>query len=121
MKSREIEKQRHLSDYVAEKIMEWVEYLLYVFRRKREWTSNLTESYEIYCKYIDKDFVREFLNEREKILKLNRYKMVTKAIPGEGKDGCIGKVILHRKKRVISQAILKTKKNDKLIYWAFEN
>ena len=122
MKSREIEKHRHLSDYLAEKCMEWIEYLLYAFRRKREGESNLVESYEIYCKYIDKNFVREFLKEREKVLELNRYRMVTKAIAGEGEEGSIGKVVLYCKKRVVSYATLKIKNNDEnqLIYWSFK-
>lgn len=125
MKSRELDKSRHLCDCIAEKCLEWADYLLHIFRRKREWTSNLTESYQIYDKYKDEDFVKDFLGERSKILKLNRYRMEIKRLPHEGGKNEIGRVLLLRKGKLISQATLKTKNSDtagnRLIYWSFEN
>ena len=125
MRSREVGKSRHLCDCIAEKCLEWAEHLLHIFRHKREWTSNLTESYQIYDKYKDEDFVKEFLGERSRILKLNRYRMEIKRLPHEGGKNEIGKVLLLRKGKLISQATLKTKSGDTagsgLIYWSFEN
>lgn len=125
MKSRELDKSRHLCDCFAEKCLEWADYLLHIFRRKREWISNLTESYQIYDKYKDEDFVKDFLGERSKILKLNRYRMEIKRLPHEGGKNEIGRVLLLRKGKLISQATLKTKNSDtagnRLVYWSFEN
>ncbi|MBQ8271082.1 MAG: hypothetical protein IJZ22_07780 [Bacteroidaceae bacterium] len=125
MKSREIGKSRHLCDCIAEKCLEWAEYLLYAFKRKREWTSSLTESYQIYDKYKDEEFVKDFLGERSKILRLHKYRMEIKRLPHEGEKNEIGKVLLMRKEKLISQATLKIKSSDKesnrLIYWSFEN
>ena len=125
MKSREILRTRQLYEYIAEKIMEWFESLFYAFRRNKEWTSHLTESYQIYDRYHKEPFVENFLAERAKILKLNRYKMEIKKIPEEAEDeNTVGRVVLLRKRKIISQATLKTKNSDtesnKLIYWTFD-
>lgn len=125
MRSREIWKTRQWCDYVAEKFMEWFESLFYALRRNKEWSSHLTESYQIYDRFRKEPFVENFLAARAKILKLNRYKMEIKSIGGESSDECtIGRVVLYRKRQVISQATLKTKESDtgssRLIYWAFD-
>lgn len=124
MKSRNVTKITLLCEYIAEKFLEWAEYIFYLFKNRREWRSNLTEHYLIYKKHRHKAFVEEFLKERERILSLNRYKMEIKEIDKECDDNNIGKVQLCRKKKIIAQAMLKTKKDDsdncKLIYWSFD-
>lgn len=124
MKSRIISKTRHFCDYIVEKLLEWREFLYYSFIKRKEWTSNLTESYNICKKQRHKQHVEDFLYERERALKLNRYRMEINEIEQESDEDIIGYVVLHRKKRVISTATLKTKKSDsencKLIYWSFE-
>ncbi len=124
MKSREIEKSRHLCDIIVEKSLELAEYLLYAFRRKREWTSHLTEEYCIYDNYADKEFVKDFLAARRKALELNRYKMEIKTIPHHDESDTIGYVRLLRNKKLISRATLKIKESDrddnKPIYWSFD-
>lgn len=124
MRSRNISKTRLFCDYIAEKFLEWTEYLSYLFIKRNEWTSNLTETYEIYKKHRHKPYVEDFLREREKLMKINRYKMEINEIDGICDEETIGRVLLHRKRKIISQATLKTKKSDnencKLIYWSFD-
>ncbi len=124
MRSRNISKTRLFCDYIAEKFLEWTEYLSYLFIKRNEWTSNLTESYEIYKRHRHKPFVEDFLREREKLMKINRYKMEINEIEEDCDEETIGRVLLRRKKKIISRATLKTKKKDnencKLIYWLFE-
>lgn len=125
MKSREIGKSRQLCDIIVEKLLEMGEYIFYSFRRKRKWTSHLIESYRIYDKFIEEEFVKNFLSERRKALRLNKYKMEIKVLPHDEKEEeSIGKVLLMRHKKLISTATLKIKKSDKadnkLIYWSFD-
>lgn len=124
MKSREIIERVSIRDYIAETLLEWIEYLFYLFKGKRKWSSNLTEVYQIYKKHSREQFVIDFLKERRNILSKNNYKMKQENIDEECNEDTIGRVLLCRKKKIISSAILKTKKSDssncKLIYWSFE-
>lgn len=102
--------------------MEWIVFLFYSLKGKRAWTSNLTESYHIYEKHREKQYTKDFLAAREKVLKLNKYNMEIKELPG-GDLYTVGEVILSRKKKEISRATLCIKESDncenKLIYWKF--
>ena len=72
-----------------------------------------------------KEFVRDFLDEREKILGNNRYKMFINIIQEKGERGTVGKVMLYSKDKLIHQATLKVKIKDdnegNIIFWAFDN
>ena len=124
MEGRDLIKSKHFLEYLAEKCMEWIEFLRYSLKGKREWTSNLTESYHIYERHSQKAYIKEFLAARAKILELNRYKMEITELPG-GTPYTVGEVILRRKKKEISRATLCIKESDsndnKLIYWNFKN
>lgn len=125
MRGRIVSKTRFVCDFIAEKVLEWVEYLFHLFKRRTVWTSNLTESYHIYKKQRNKAFVEDFLNERKRVLNINRYKMEIKTVDEDCDTNTIGQVLLLRKNKLICQATLKTKESDspdcKLIYWSFEN
>lgn len=124
MKSKIISRTKYVCNYLLETFLEWTEYLFNFFKRKKEWESNLTESYEIYRKHRHKLFVEDFLNERNKALSRNKYKMEIKEIEEDCDENTIGRVLLSRRRKVICQATLKTKESDysdyKLIYWSFE-
>lgn len=108
-----------------EKCMEWIDFLRYGVIKRDEWISNLSEHYCIYKEYMEKDFVKDFLNERKRILTNNRYKMYIKEIDEKGDKNIIGKVMLYSKDKFIHQATLKIKDNEdstpgNLIFWSFE-
>lgn len=108
-----------------EKCMEWIDFLRYGVIKRDEWISNLSEHYCIYKEYMEKDFVKDFLNERKRILTNNRYRMYIKAIDEKGDKNIIGKVMLYSKDKFIHQATLKIKDNEdstpgNLIFWSFE-
>lgn len=125
MKSKLLDKPKFFCECFFEKCMEWIEFLRYGFIERREWISNLSEHYCIHKEYIEKEFVKEFLNERKRILSRNRYKMIIKIIDEQGEKNIVGKVILYRKKKKIHEATLKTKDADtdvnNLIFWSFDN
>lgn len=124
MRSSNISRTRFLCDLVAEKFLELVEYLSHIFKNRKEWKSNLTESYYIHSKHRGKPFVEDFLRERARILKTNRYKMETIELHDDCDENTIGRVVLYRKKKAVCEATLKTKESDtpdcKLIYWSFK-
>lgn len=125
MRGRIVSKTRFICDFIAEKVLEWAEYLFHLFKRRTVWTSNLTESYHIYEKHRNKAFVEDFLKERKRVLNINKYKMEIKTVDEDCDTNTIGEVLLLRKNKLICRATLKTKESDspdcKLIYWSFEN
>ena len=123
MKSRYLKKSRRLGDYIAEKCMEWLGCFCSLFRNRRQYHSNLVEEYIIKSAYIDQDFVRSFLQEREKAISHNRYSMrIKEEIGDDGDMLTIGRVRLLRNRKHIDEARLVIKQNDerKIIYWSFE-
>lgn len=124
MKGRVIEKCRNSWIVFAEKCLEWSEYLYNKVRHRDKYHSNLREVYSIKSNYIDEEFVKEFLGEREKIIRLNRYRMEIKEDKEADNEICtIGTVNLYRKKKFIHKAtlVIKPKEKTRLIYWKFDN
>ncbi len=125
MKSREIGKSKQLYDIIVEKLLELAEHIFYTFKRRKRWTSHLTERYHIYPKFSSEEFVKDFLAARNKAIRINNYKMEVKTLACDGETNHVGKVLLMRGKKIISQATLKIKESDrednKLIYWSFDN
>jgi hypothetical protein len=108
---------------LLEKILELAEHLKYKLKWRRYYASNLIEIYHINRRFINEDFVQDFLKQREKIIKGNRYKMSVRESSLENGENIIGEVRLYRKKKFIHKATLITKGeecNSKLIYWKFE-
>lgn len=122
MESRELSKKKFFCECFVEKCMEWLEFIRYGLIKRDTWISNLIEYYYIHKEHMEKNFVKEFLKEREKILGNNSYKMVIVETDEPAEKNIIGKVMLFRKKQYIHQAILKTKDGGKegLIFWSFE-
>lgn len=121
MKSRIWENSRRLFEFVSEKFMEWLCNLRELAGPKRG-TSNLIEEYSIRSKFLNEEFVRTFLNERKRIIELNRYRIRIKEEKEEdGNELEIGKVTLYRNRTYIHEAQLVIKRNDadKIIYWKF--
>lgn len=114
---------KYVFKVTQERLMEWLTHLWYKFRGSGAYKSKLVEVYKIKKRFMDEDFVKEFLKERKKAVAPGRYRIeiVTDETPGD--DETIGSVTLMRKKKVIDKATLVTKKYDreseKLIYWKF--
>ena len=123
MKSKVINNCRYVYEMFVEKIMEFAEFIKFEFRRKNEYKSNLVEIYKIKEKYLDSEFVQDFIKGRQKSIGPNRYKIeiITDATPAEGNT--IGEVMLMRKNRMIDKAQLLTNlevpDKEKLVYWKF--
>lgn len=119
-----VNKAKFFCEYFFEKCMEWIEFFRNCIVKRDKWVSNLSEHYCIYKDYMCKEFVKDFLDERERILGNNRYKMLISIIQEKSVPGTIGKVMLYSKKRLIHQATLKVKINDgkegNIIFWAFD-
>ena len=103
--------------------MEFTEFLRYAFKRTDRYRSNLVEIYKIKERYTDKEFVKEFLKERQKTVGPDRYRIEITTDYTPDSEEIIGEVILMRKNKVIEKAQLITKPNipsaEKLIYWRF--
>lgn len=123
MKSKVISNCKHVYEILIEKIMEFTDYLKFKFKRQDEYRSNLVEVYNISKKYINEEFVQEFLKERQKCVGPNRYKIEIRTYDNEESEEKIGEVVLSRKKKIIEKATLVIKRNipdsEKLIYWKF--
>lgn len=123
MKSKVIENCRYVYEIFIEKIMEFTEFLRYAFKRTDGYRSSLVEIYKIKERYTDKEFVKEFLKERQKTVGPDRYRIEITTDYTPDIEEIIGEVILMRKNKVIEKAQLITKPNipsaEKLIYWRF--
>jgi hypothetical protein len=122
MRSRNLERGKILWDILAEKCMEWRDCILSLFRRRKEYRSTLIEEYSIEKRFMKEDYVIEFLKEREKAIRQNRYSMRIKEEENSYGDGnVIGRVTLRRNKERIDEAKLITKEGDSnnIIYWSF--
>lgn len=119
MKSKVLSNCKSYCEVLLEKFLEWAEHLKYKLKWRRNYASNLIEIYHINSRFINEDFVQDFLMMREKIIKGNRYKMSIKESGFENDENIIGEVRLYRKKKFIHKATLITKGKDKLIYWDF--
>ena len=122
MKNYKINKLKLFCECIVEKCMEWIFHLYYCFTIKDVWTSNLSEHYCIYKEYIGKEYIKNFLDERERIAKRNRYKMSIEIMCREGEPSVVGKVTLCRKSKAIQQATLKVRNtggNDGIVFWSF--
>lgn len=120
MKSMIARKTKRILSCFTEICMEWIEFLIYSMKKRKNWESNLVEVYSIKKEAREKPHVQEFIEAREKALKPNNYKMVVEDYNGHCDEETIGKASLYRKKNLIGQATLKTKKGEDLIYWVFE-
>lgn len=110
-------------EVLQEKILEWAEHLKYKLKWKRNYSSNLIEVYYIDKRFMNEDFVQEFLKQREKIIKGNRYQMNIIESSFNNEKNVIGEVKLFRKKTFIHKASLVIKDGEtknRLIYWNFE-
>ena len=122
MRSRNLERGKILWDILAEKCMEWRDYILTLFKRREKNHSSLIEEYSIKRAFMEQSHVVEFLKEREKAINRNRYRMRIKEEENSyGDSNVIGRVTLLRNKERIDEAKLITKAGDsrKIIYWSF--
>ena len=123
MRSKVINNCRYVYEVFIEKIMEFTEFLKCKIRLTDKYKSNLVEIYKIKERYTNKEFVKEFIKERQKTVGPDRYKIEITTDYTPDSEEVIGEVILMRKNKVIEKAQLVTKPNipsaDKLIYWRF--
>ena len=126
MKSEAMKRAWRICEFVAEKCLEWWEYLLSTVKRERNgWTSNLSEVYRIHSNRRGTPYVEEFLERRKRNMLPNRYKIEIENIDASADKERVGTVSLYRKKQLVSMATLRTKASDseenKLIYWEFDS
>lgn len=123
MRSKVMNNCRYVYEVFIEKIMEFTEFLKCKIRLTDKYKSNLVEIYKIKERYTNKEFVKEFIKERQKTVGPDRYKIEITTDYTPDSEEVIGEVILMRKNKVIEKAQLVTKPNipsaDKLIYWRF--
>ena len=124
MNEKELTKKTSILEQLAEKCLEWYEYLRnLLFRNNREWCSHLVEYYCMHKSYAEQDFVKQFLNERMDVLKRNRHRMVVNIIPDDSDQSIVGKVLLYNRDKYIHEATLKIRQpftGDNIIFWSFE-
>lgn len=126
MRSRILTKSRHVIDCITEKIMEWIETIRNLAGKQRDEYSNLTEVYTIKGDVSESSYIQNFLKERFRIIRQNRYRMSVRIdnFYNESMPGEIGKVTLYCKERYVDEAILVTKAEEnsenRLIYWKFK-
>ena len=123
MKGKVINNCRYVYGMLVEKIIELTDFLKFKLRRTNEYRSNLVEIYNISKEYIDKEYVQEFLKERQKCVGPNRYRIEIRTYDNENSEEVIGRVTLMRKSKIIDNATLVIKRNipdsEKLIYWKY--
>lgn len=123
MRSKVIKNCRYVYEMFIEKFMEFANYIKIVFRQNDEYQSNLVEIYKIKERYINNDFVKGFLKERQKSIAPDRYKIEITVDHIPGNEEVIGEVMLMRKNKLIEKAELVTNPNvpdtEKLVYWKF--
>ena len=123
MRSKVINNCRYVYEMFIEKIMEFANYIKLELWRNDEYQSNLVEIYKIKDKYLNNDFVKGFLKERQKSIAPDRYKIEIIADHTVGNEEVVGEVMLMRKNKLIEKAQLLTNPrvpdSEKLVYWKF--
>ena len=101
MKTKVINNCRHVYEMIAEKIMEFIEFIRFEVGRSDKYQSSLVEIYKIKINHLNKDYVHTFLKARQNNIAPNRYKIeiVTDYTPDE--ESIIGEVILMRKNKIL--------------------
>lgn len=123
MKSRYFKKSKRIAEAIAEKCMECIYSIYYWCKRRKGYKSKLIEEYSIKQQFRNEPFVRNFLDDRQKVIELNRYRMnIKEENTDDGNENVIGRVRLLRNNTFIHEAKLITKEGDesKIIYWCFE-
>lgn len=124
MNEKELTKKTSILEQLAEKCLEWYEYLRYkLFRREKAWCSHLVEYYCIHRNFHEQKFVQYFLEERKTILSNNKHRMVINVIPDDCNECIVGKVLLYNKGKYIHEATLKIRKpftGENIIFWSFD-
>ena len=106
--------------------MEWIETIRNLAGKQRDEYSNLTEVYTIRGDVSESSYVQNFLKERSRTIRQNRYRMSVRIddFYNESMPGEIGKVTLYCKERYVDEALLITKAEEnsenRLIYWKFK-
>lgn len=123
MKNRRKQNVRKRLAAICEQAFEWCSHFSYIIFGKKGFHRSITVNYSISKKWIEEEFVREFLEEREKTASINRYKITVNSEYTGSESDEIGIVMLCRKKRCIEQATLlagkETGGGKRIIHWKF--
>lgn len=126
MKSRILSKSKTVLETVAEKVMEWTNFLYSLTKIRGARQRSLVEVYTIKEQNIECGYIQKFLKERSRIIRLSSYSMsiVIDSNYKESTPGEIGKVTLYSNGKYIDEAKLLIKENDnnenRIIYWKFD-
>ena len=121
MKNRRAENIRKRLEALWEGALEWCSYFSCRTFRKKGFHRSISVKYSISKEWIEKEFVRDFLEERERIALINRYKITVDSNYTGRESNEIGVVMLCRKKRCIERATLSAGKeidgSRRIIHW----
>lgn len=122
MKKKRIKGIGSTLDALKEKSIELYYWLSGRLGRERSLESSLVEEYFIKEEFMNDSTVKEFLNEREKIIAVNRHRMRTRSGYTSKAENEIGEVTLYCRGKEIDKATLVTergKQESRIIYWKF--
>lgn len=124
MGTEKIKRLRTLVEAGTEIFLEWIEYLNGIFRRGSNGSRHLSEEYSMKKEYMDEEYIKEFLQERERSIARYGYRMLLNSNYVSEKSEEIGIVILRSKGRYIDHATLTvgptTANGNRIIYWIFD-
>ena len=108
----------------CEKCLEWIEYLRQAFIKEKKIKRRLLEVYSIKKKYMEEEYIKEFIEERKKSIERNKYSIsVDNSYISDINDE-IGTVTLYCRGKLVDRAILtagsSTENGNRLIYWNFK-
>ena len=124
MKTKALKSIRHLIGVAAEWCLEWIEYIRFSITHRRESKSRLAEEYSIKREYMEQEYIKDFLDVREKSAVRQKYRMSVNHNYVSEDENEIGIVILRCNGRYIDHAVLtagpSTGNGNRIIYWNFK-
>ena len=124
MKNDLLERVRSILDIACEKCLEWTEYLGNILTARWRGGSHLSEEYSMKREYMEEEYIKEFLGERERAIARNGYKMLLNSNYVSQRSEEIGIVTLRCRSKYIDHATLiagpSTNGKDRIIYWNFD-
>ena len=123
MKNDLLKRVRNALNIVCEKCLEWTEYLGNTLTARWRGGSHLSEEYSMKREYMEEEYIKEFLRERERSIARCGYRMRLNSKYVSQRSEEIGIVTLRRKGKYIDHATLiagpSTTGEERIIYWNF--
>lgn len=124
MKNDLFERVRNILEIVCEKSLEWTEHLGNILTSRWRGGSHLSEEYSMKHEYMEEEYVKTFLREREWSIARCGYKMLLNSNYVSQRSEEIGIVTLRCKGKYIDHATLiagpSISGKERIIYWNFD-